>query len=132
VTVSSRLSQALEVKIFSSRSLQESDTQLSPGGALASFVCAGDDVKAVRVRLCGNQNPWSQEITFKDQDRESKLVKVSPSSPCVLCILLHIYVRQLSTHDKQTVMHVWCHLFAQVHSDYITKATEKQHLVRVM
>ncbi|ELT92184.1 hypothetical protein CAPTEDRAFT_228271 [Capitella teleta] len=109
VTLASRLSQSLDVRISSSRVIKESDTLLCPGGTLASFVCTNEDVKSVRVRLHGDRNPWSQEIVFTDHDKEIKLTK-------------------LSSHDKATVMHVWCHIFAQTHRDLSTNKEDKQHL----
>ena len=80
VTVASRLSQHLEVKLISSRPIKESSSVLGAGQTLPSYVGEQEEIKALRVRLVGVKAPWSQEIAVsKDKSKDSRLVKVRAS-----------------------------------------------------
>ena len=77
LTVASRLSQHLEVKLLGNRPVKEACSLLAAGQALPSYVGEQEEVKALRVRLTGVKAPWSQEIMLAgDKSKETRLVKV--------------------------------------------------------
>ena len=82
VTVASRINQHLEVKLLTHKvkdaaSGKDSTSILGPFQTLPSYVIEQSNVRAVKVRLMGQETPWSQEISvLPNKTTDTRLVKV--------------------------------------------------------